>query len=232
MICFAVRRFPLLLLIACLAGIPSCSRDPNVRKQKFLAEGNQQFDQGKYPEAMIYYGRALQLDPRFPDAHYKLAQTYMKTGSFASAFQELLRTVELQPDHWAAQLDLGRLQLAGGKAQDAKDRALIVLKSNAKNADATMLLSDADVALGNLKDALQEANDAITLSPDRPMLYMNRGHIETRMSDLPAAERSFKKAVELEKSSPMPLITLGKFYQQQKNWVEAEKCFKVAIDQA
>ena len=227
---FLLRRLSVLILCAFL--LAACSRDPNVRKQKFLAQGNQEFDQGKYAEAMIHYGRALQLDPRFAEAHYRLAQTYMKTGSWASAYQELLRTVDLQPDNWPAQLDLGKLQLAGAKPQDAKDRALLILKSNPKNADAKMLLSDADVALGNLSGALQEANDAIALSPDRPMLYLNLGHIQARMNDLPAAEQSFKRAASLDSNSAMPFITLGKFYQQQKNFTEAEKYFKAAIEKA
>src|SRR5215470_13507944 len=227
---FSPCRIPIIVFFACF--VAACSRDPNVRKQKFLAQGNQEFDQGKYPEAMIHYGRALQLDPRFPEAHYKLAQTYMKTGTWAAAYQELLRTIDLQPENWAAQLDLGKLQLAGGQAQDAKDRALLILKSNRKNADAKMLLSDADVALGNRQEALQEAGEAIALSPDRSMLYLNLGHIQARMNDLPAAEQSFKKASELDPNSPMPLITLGKFYQQQKSWADAEKYFKAAIDKA
>jgi tetratricopeptide (TPR) repeat protein len=98
-----------------------CSRDPNVRKLKFLEQGNRYFEKGKYPEANISYGRALQIDPRFAEAHYKLAECLLKQGSWAAAFRELSRTVDLQPDNWPAQLDLGRLLLAGSKYQDAKD---------------------------------------------------------------------------------------------------------------
>src|SRR5262249_32668730 len=58
------------LALVCGAG---CNRDP----KKFLAKGNQAFDQGKYPDAILYYGRALQLDPRFAEAHFKLAQTHL-----------------------------------------------------------------------------------------------------------------------------------------------------------
>jgi len=70
-----------------------CNRDP----KKFLAKGNASFEQGKYPEALIYYGRALQLDPRYAEAHFKLAQTQLKLKSWTGAFTELRRTVELQP---------------------------------------------------------------------------------------------------------------------------------------
>ena len=43
---------------------------------------------------------------------------------------ELQRTIELQPDNWHAQIDLGQIVLAGGKSQDAKDRARAVLHTD------------------------------------------------------------------------------------------------------
>src|SRR4029077_6917235 len=77
------------LSVLVLLFCSGCNRDP----KKFIAKGNQSFDQGKYPDALIYYGRALQLDPRFAEAHYKLAQTHLKMKSWAAAFGELQRTV-------------------------------------------------------------------------------------------------------------------------------------------
>src|SRR6267142_1150912 len=127
----------LLLFVLFSAG---CNRDP----KKFLAKGNASFDQGKFPEALIYYGRAIQLDPRYAEAHFKLAQTQIKLSSLAAAFGELRRTVELQPDNWEAQLDLGRLQLVAGQKQEAKERAQLVLKANPANVEAQLLLSNAD----------------------------------------------------------------------------------------
>src|SRR5215475_14461581 len=127
-----------LLLFAVAFVLCGCNRDP----KKFLAKGNQAFDQGKYPDAVLYYGRAVQLDPRFAEAHYKLAQTHLKMKSWSAAYVELRRTVELQHENWSAQLDLGRLELAGGHKTEASDRAQLVLKSNPTNVEALLLLAD------------------------------------------------------------------------------------------
>ena len=137
------RYFLPLVLVSTI--LVACS--PNARKQKFLARGDQDFQAGKYSEALISYGRALQLDPRSPEIHYKLGQTHLKMHTWASAYQELKRTVDLQPQNWKAQLALGELELAGSKRQEAKERALLILKNNPKDADAQMLLSNADAAL-------------------------------------------------------------------------------------
>jgi tetratricopeptide (TPR) repeat protein len=158
----ALLIFPLLLVV--FAG--GCSRDPNVRKQKFLEQGNKDYAKGRYAEAIISYGRALQLDPRFAEAHYKLAQSYMKQGSWAAGYQELGRTVALDPENWPAQLDIAKMLLAGNRPQDAKDKALLILKSQPANAEAQIVLSQANSQLGNQKDAMAQAQEAVATQPD------------------------------------------------------------------
>src|SRR5262249_51026110 len=110
--------------------LTGCFRDPNARKQRFVADGDRYTTQQKYAEALITYGRALQIDSKSPEVHYKVAKCHLKLSNWALAFRELQRTIELDPQNWSAQLDLGALYLFGGKAADAKDQALTILKSN------------------------------------------------------------------------------------------------------
>jgi tetratricopeptide (TPR) repeat protein len=154
-------------LLSAVLLISGCNRDP----KKFIAKGDQSFAEGKFPDAMIFYGRALQVDPRMAEAHYKLAQTHLKMKSWSSAYVELRRVVELQPDNWQAQLDLGRLELAGGHKKEANDRAQLILKANPANVEAQLLLADSDSALGKAANAIDEANQAIKMAPDRAMSY-------------------------------------------------------------
>jgi tetratricopeptide (TPR) repeat protein len=219
----------LFLLIAIAAG---CTLDPNARKLKYLQQGDLYSKKGKYPEANISYSRALQIDPRFVEAHYKRAQCLLKQGSWAAAFQELSRTVELQPENWPAQLDLGQLLLAGGKPQEAKDRALLILHSGPKHSDAEILLSDADVALGNLKEALEEAKKAAEIAPDRSSGLVNLGLMQAKAGALGDAEASLKKAQSLDPLSVTPLITLANLYQRARRWADAEKEYQAAISLA
>src|SRR5712692_5464738 len=123
-----LRRIALLLGVTVqvcfvLAG---CFRDPNIRKQRFVEEGDRYFAQEKYPEALLTYGRALQIDPRFAAAHYKIAKCHLKLANWASAFQELRRTIDLEPQNLPAHLDLGQLYLAGSKTPEARDQAKLI----------------------------------------------------------------------------------------------------------
>src|ERR1700691_3249005 len=102
-------RYALVAVCALGALLTGCSRDPNVRKQKYLESGERYFDKGQYREAAIQFENAIQVDARFTDAHYKLALTALKLQQWPSAYQELATTVQLQPDQYAAHLDLANL---------------------------------------------------------------------------------------------------------------------------
>src|SRR5438445_13801284 len=62
----SLRRPALLVSIVaqiCLV-LFGCVRDPNARKQKLLEQGDRYFAQEKFPEALVTYGRALQIEPK------------------------------------------------------------------------------------------------------------------------------------------------------------------------
>src|SRR5258708_25603027 len=100
----------LLLTCSLLAVLfTGCSRDPNVRKQKYFDSGGRYFAEGKYREAAIQYANAVQVHSRFPHAHYQLGQTYLQLGDTTRAFHELTRTVELMPHNYRAHVALAKL---------------------------------------------------------------------------------------------------------------------------
>jgi tetratricopeptide (TPR) repeat protein len=216
-----------LAAVLCLVCL-GCNRDP----MKFIAKGDESFGQAKYPDALIYYGRAVQLNAHLPEAHYKLAQTHLKMKSWSAAYAELSRTVELQPENWPAQVDLGRLEFVSGKRQNAKDRAEKILKSDPNNIDAQLLLADSDAALGDLKTAIEEANVAVKMAPDRASSYLNLAQLQVRDGDPKSAEANMLKAQALDPKSIISYMLLGGFYAQQKRIPEAEKQFQAAISTA
>src|ERR1700733_3660886 len=106
--------FRLLLALALIATVfVGCSRDPNVRKQKYFESGQRYYGKGQYREAAIQYKNAIQIDSTYGNAHYGLAQALLKLQQWSPAYQELARTLELQPDNYPARIDLANLLIAG-----------------------------------------------------------------------------------------------------------------------
>src|SRR5579864_790736 len=101
----------LLLLLPLVLTAASCSRDPKVQAQRYLANGNKFFEKNKYKEASIMYRRALQRDLRFGEAYYRLGLTDIKLASYSDAARMLRRAVELQSDNTDAATKLADIYL-------------------------------------------------------------------------------------------------------------------------
>src|SRR5579864_2340561 len=213
-----------LLLFCCLltAFTTSCSRDPNVRKQKYFDSGEKYFAQGKYREAVIQYSNAILIDSRFAQAHFQLSQTYLKLGDTNRAFQELNRTVELAPDNYRAHTDIANLWVTvrnpdGSASQDALKQAkphLDLLREKVPNNPETHeAWANYYAAQNDLISATQEAQQAITVDPSRSESYLLLAILQIR-SNLPdKAEVSLKKATETDPKSINAQLALGGFYQ-------------------
>ena len=219
----------LLLLATVLSALFfACSRDPNVKKQKYLESGKRYLANQKYREAAIQFSNALQVDSRYAEAHYQLAQTYIKMGAYSSAFQELRRTVDLQPDNASAQLDLGNLLLGARQIDEAEKRARTVLEKNPSNAQAHALLANINAARGTTDAAIQEIRKAIELDPQNSDFYSNLGIFLEKTKDTAGAEGAFKKAVDLKPTSSAPLLMLAEMYARQQRWPDTEQTLQKA----
>ena len=214
-----------------LAGfvLGGCSRDPNVRKQKYFDSGTRYFHAGKYREAAIELENAIQLDPNFAAAHYQLAQCYIREAFWNGAYQQLLRTVDLQPQNADALTDLAKLLFAGQQFQNARDRAQAALTVNPDDFDAQLVAANSDAALGNLTLGLQETQKAIDMAPKRAEGYTALGLLQLKNHKIDDAEVSFQKAVAADPAFVPARLLLGQAYQSQKRWSDAERLYNTAI---
>jgi tetratricopeptide (TPR) repeat protein len=230
-----------LLMIVCLiaGALTGCSRDPNVRKQKYLESGDRYFAKEKYREAAIQYANAIQVDGRFAAAHYRLAETYLKLGDSGRAFQELSRTVELSPDDYRAHLDLANLLVAArnpdGSANEeymkqAKTHLDLLRETQARNPAVLQAWADYYSGEGNVGAALLEMQKAIAVDPGRSESYLNLALMQLRSNLTEQAEGNFKKAAELDPRAMNAQLALGGFYQARNRWPEAERQFQHAIE--
>jgi len=218
-----------------------CSRDPNVRKQKYLESGDRYFAKGKYREAAIQYSNALQVDPRFAAAHYQLGESFLKLGDSIRAFQELSRTVELAPDNYRAHTDLANLLLGarnpdGSINEDYMKQARVHLdllrQKQPQNPEVFQAWADYYAGESNLAEALQEMQRGIAADPTRSESYLDLALLQLKANLPDQAEANFKKAADLAPTAGNAQLALGSFYQSRNRLPEAEQQFKHAIEVA
>src|SRR6516164_5677527 len=114
------KRASILLALAVLAA---CSRNPAKYKAAFLSGGEKYAKEGKYQEAVIQFRNAIEIDPRFAEAHHQLALAYIKLKNSQLAYRELLTATELDPNNLDAKLELTALLLAAHRYDDAQKAA-------------------------------------------------------------------------------------------------------------
>jgi tetratricopeptide (TPR) repeat protein len=236
------RSVDVRLLLSCFMVavlLTGCSRDPNVRKQKYFDSGEKYFAQGNYREAAIQYANAVQIDSRFAQAHYNLSQAYLKLGDTNRAYQELSRTVELAPDNYRAHTDLANLLVtvrnpdgtpAADPLKQAKTHLDILREKQPNNPETHEAWASYDAAQNQIAPAMQEMQQAIAADPNRSESYLLLAIFQLR-SNLPdQAEANFKKATEVDPKAVNAQLALGGFYQSRNRFAEAEQQFKHAID--
>ncbi len=212
-----------MVAVCLLAGLlTGCSRDPNVRKQKYLESGQRYFDKGQYREAEIQFRNAIQVDSRFADAHYKLALAAMKLQQWPTAYQELSKTIEIQPDQYAAHLDMANLLILGRQFNDAKEHLDLLAQKQPNNPEVYIARANYYAGMNNTPAALADMQKALQLDPNRSDSYLNLAMLQMHGQQWDAAEANFKKAVELSPKSTIALISLGNFYQIRGRFPEAE----------
>jgi tetratricopeptide (TPR) repeat protein len=78
-----------------------------------------------------YLQRAVQLNPTFTDAHYRLGLLYEETGETANAIAQFQIAVQQRPDFFQAHYHLARLYQKSGKADLAR-KEFALLKNRAR----------------------------------------------------------------------------------------------------
>jgi putative PEP-CTERM system TPR-repeat lipoprotein len=196
----------------------------------YFESGNQYFEQKKFAEASIEFRKAIQKDPRYGDAHFKLAETYVRLGQPASAIREYIYAADLMPTNKEAQLKAGAFLMLARKYDDAKARAEKVLKLDPKNLEAQLLLGNATFGLNDLDGAIRQVEEAVQLDPKSGRSYTMLGGMEASRGDTAAAEKAFRQAVEIDPKSAIAQLALGQFLAGSGRQAEAEASFKKAFE--
>jgi tetratricopeptide (TPR) repeat protein len=79
------------------------------------------FGEGKLPDAIAEYTRALELDPKFGDALHGLAQAYHAQQDFDRTIETARRILELDPDDILAWTTISRAYQRKGMVPEAEE---------------------------------------------------------------------------------------------------------------
>lgn len=202
----------------------ACSRSA----QTYVERGDAAVAKGDLAAAVLEYRNAVEKEPLLGSARLKLAETYVKQGNGAGALAEYVRAADLLPNDIDAQIKAATLLGLARRFEDARSRADKALAIDPKNVDALVVRANALASLTDLDGALKQMQEALSIDP-RASIETNLGAIQAAKGDLPAAEGSFRHAVESDPKSVPAQVALGQFLWSTGRAADAEASFKAAL---
>jgi len=217
----------LLLLAATLGLLPACRS--TARAREHVEKGNQYFAQKQFSSAQDEYQQAIQINPDFADAYYRLGLLQIQQEYPTAARQSLEHAVDLDPKNLDAHLRLGDLLISSTQYAEARQQAEAVLQQDGKNAGAHRLLGQ--VALHQMQyiPAENELKQAIDRDPHDPQTYEVLGLAQLLDAEFGAAEKSFQTAVDVKPDDPETYVNLASFYKGQNAPDRAEEVLRQGI---
>ena len=231
-----VRSLIAAVLLISIAAVPfvSCDRfSPEAKKAKHRERGLAYYDKAQYQEALIELKNVVQIDPKDPDGHYRLALTYLKLGglpNLQAAFGELSKTVELDQSNQDAQLKLSEMYLMSQQPAKAREHAEVVLASTPQNTQGLILHGQSLISEKEFEKGIAELKKAIELDPKHIPTYLTLAQAYLQMKNIPEAEHALEQALAADPKSIEAIVAMGDFRLISGKPDEAEAQYKRALE--
>lgn len=194
-----------------------------------LAQAVRRHQSGDLTGAVADYERALQLNPKVPEALSNLGSALRDLGRPAEAVARYEQALALRPDVAEVLSNLGAAlkDLGHVDAAVANFRRALILKPDYPGALSN--LGNALKERGQLDEAIECYRKALALRPDYPEALSNLGNALRERNRLDEALGHFRQALALKPNFPEALSNCGNVLKDQGRLDEAIDCYEQAI---
>jgi len=207
-------------------------------KESYLERGNALATNGKYDEAALQYRKAIQKDPRYGEAYFRLGGVFVTLNKPEEAHSALSQAVELMPGSEEAKVSLGRIALS--KLIRSPQRPLILyqtvdkiskqlLQANRNSFEGLRLRGFLAMMDSQSIEAIDSFRKALKAKPDDP-------EITTVLVQNLLADKQDAEAETLARESLTSIKNYGALYDtlysvyiNSGRAVEAERLLKLKI---
>lgn len=163
-----------------------------------LIQGNISYSLGNLDESVEYYRQALELDPSFGFAHYKLGVCYYRMGRLQESLRsfEQVAGVESQ-SHAMASYFIGLINLFLGHDDRAEEAFESFRKKSPESMIANFYLAQLKIKQKHYEDARSLLTELADTTPDFAEVHYMLGVTQYGLHNNTEAIKCFRRAVEL-----------------------------------
>jgi tetratricopeptide (TPR) repeat protein len=175
------------------------------------------FNQGQFSEAILYFEKAVSLEPHFYQAHLYLGRSHLGLRAYGKALAPLRNAYRLSPNDFKGEvadllidalLGAAFSELKEGNIQTSLSYIREVLSTDPKSQKIKDDLSRVLVAVatelfksGNVREAVKEYTEAIRANPDNTGAYVGLAKALVKSGDFLKALEAAEKAISLDADS-------------------------------
>ena len=217
------------LLFACLFLLVACETPEEVA-ENHLQKGKELFEKGEYDKAILELKTSNQSGDRRGETYYYMALLDEKGLHYKSMRENLLKTIELDPNNLEARQKLGKVHLLFGDVDKTLEQADFLLGINSNDEAAKLLKASAYIRQDKKDQAIKIVDDVLETNPDsiealsvRAAIYFENEQFDQALS---AADLALTKDT---KNMPLRLFKI-KIYAKQNNIDAVVNEYKTLIE--
>ena len=154
---------------------------------------------GKRDESFAQLQAAAQLDPNSAALQFALGRSHTSRGDLDQAREAYLAALRQNPRAASAQVELSRLELAGGRVECLCAACTRRSKNRAKQSRrAALALVRSLLVSRDVAGARAVLTPLLDAKPNEAILHVQRGYVSAASNDMTAARRAFVRALELD----------------------------------
>jgi tetratricopeptide (TPR) repeat protein len=185
------------------------------------AEGIKALDGKRYEEAVGFFTKAVAEDPKDYGAHFHLALAYSLLGKDAEAIPEYKTVLELKPDLYEADLNVGICLLRTKHPAEALPYMTAASGQKPKEFRPAFYVAQAQLDDQHFGEAETAFVAALALNANSAVAESGLGQAIARQGRLSEAEPHYRKAAELDPSYKSMLLQLAEWYENEHQTKEA-----------
>ena len=147
--------------------------------------------------AVLNFKKAINLNPKYPEAQYNLGATYHKMGQLNNAIESYSKAITINNAYPTAHNNLGQILLELGKFDNAIEHFEWAISFKPDFAEAHNNLGAALQKLRQFDDSLLSYEKAVTVNPKYAQALNNLGILHQTLGKKKSAIDYYKKAISI-----------------------------------
>ncbi len=172
---------------------------------------------GQIPRAIEVLQSGLKQAPEDTGLVALAGELYLQSGEFGKAAEYFDRAAKLDSKNAAARTKLGMIRMASGDTERAFADLESALELDPTKYQTDIVLVVSHLRRGSYDQALKAMETLEKKQPSNPMTFNLKGVIYIGKKDLPAARKSFQRALELQPTFLAAATNLAQLDLREKN---------------